>query len=211
MPCFDVRSFPYSHDRKSPLGSELVLECYVAHKSNYTVVWSHDKQFISMNDRIISPDPNIRVDSDGERRFNLILSNLDTEKNGAYECSIVAKPYQTLEYTVDVLVPPQITREPTLDEIVLNEGDNLVVQCLTSGNPKPELTYSKHNGEKGKHTAIDVTNSTMELTSVDESYAGLYSCTATNGVGIPATSEFQIFVRCMIGCHKNDSKKFPQL
>lgn len=149
-----------------------------------------------MNDKPITPDSNVRIDSDGERRFNLVLSNLDADKNGTYDCSVVSKSYPRLKYNVDVLVPPKIVRLPATDEIVINEGQSLVIQCLTSGNPKPELTYSRHHGEKGKHVAIDITNSTMELTSVDESYSGRYSCLANNGVGEPASSEFQILIRC---------------
>lgn len=199
-PCFDTRSFNYVPDRREPVGKELVLECYVENKSGYSVVWSHNDQFLSADDRVITPDSNVRLDSDGKRRFNLILSNLDVDKNGTYECAVVSKAYPRFKYNLDVLVPPRINRVPASDEIVINEGESLVVQCLTSGNPKPDLTYSRHHGEKSKHVAIDITNSTMELTNVDESYAGRYSCFANNGIGEPVTSEFQILVRCKKTC-----------
>lgn len=187
-------------DRKATQGTELVLECYVSHRSGYSVAWSRNKHFLTLNDKVIAPSStHIRVDSDGERRFNLVVDELDTAKHsGIYECAIVTDSYPTLVYRVDVLMPPQITRIPAQDQIFIEEGGSLLVQCLTTGNPKPELTYSKHHGDKGKHTAIDVSNSSMQLTNVDQSYAGLYSCTATNGVGIPVTSEFQIFIKCLL-------------
>lgn len=198
-PCFDVSFYNYTVDRQSALGSELVLECYISYKSTYTVLWSHNGRVVAINDKVISPaETKLRVDSDSERRFNLVLSELDAAKNGTYECSVVSKTYPTLKYTVEVLVPPQITRSPSGDEIVVDEGGSLLVQCLTSGNPKPELTFSRHHGEKGKHTTIDVDNASMTLVNVDQSYAGQYSCIASNGVGLGATSEFNVFVRCMI-------------
>lgn len=152
---------------------------------------------VAINDKVISPaETKLRVDSDSERRFNLVLSELDAAKNGTYECSVVSKTYPTLKYTVEVLVPPQISRSPPGDEIVVDEGGSLLVECLTSGNPKPELTFSRHHAENGKH--IDVDNASMKLVNVDQTYAGQYSCIASNGVGLDASSKFNVFVRCMI-------------
>jgi hypothetical protein len=81
------------------------------------------------------------------------------------------------------------------DVIVLQEGQSITVQCMTQGNPKPKLTWSK-KGEKADHTTIDEAKSTLNLQNVDESHSDTYSCTAKNGVGNPVTSEFQILVKC---------------
>jgi hypothetical protein len=32
---------------------------------------------------------------------------------------------------------------PNENDIVVNEGDSLKVQCMTEGNPKPTITWSK--------------------------------------------------------------------
>lgn len=92
-------------------------------------------------------------------------------------------------------MPPSITRIPSSDIIVLNEGESVSVQCLTQGNPKPHLTWSKR-GEKAGHTTVDESKSTLILENVDTSHADTYSCIAKNDVGLPVTSEFQILIRC---------------
>ena len=81
--------------------------------------------------------------------------------------------------------------------IILNEGDSISVQCLTQGNPRPHLTWSKR-GEKADHTTIDEAKSTLNLENVDVTHSDSYSCTANNDIGIPVTSEFQILIRCKL-------------
>ena len=68
------------------------------------------------------------------------------------------------------------------------------VQCVAAGNPAPRLTWSKR-GPKGEHTTIDDDAGTLELRDVDESHADAYSCTASNDVGAPVTSDFRVHVR----------------
>lgn len=198
-PCFDVSGGDSLGDRKPIEGSELVLECAVRHRSSYTVLWSHNGRVVAINDKVISPaESKMRVAVSARADvFNLVLDDVDVSKNGTFECSVVSRTYPTLAYRVEVLVPPRVARLPADADIVMDEGGAQLVQCLATGNPKPELTYSRQ-GEKGMHTAVNIVSSTMELTNVDPSYAGIYYCTATNGVGAPATSEFNIFVRCTI-------------
>ena len=76
----------------------------------------------------------------------------------------------------------------------MKEGDTATLQCLTSGNPKPKLAWTK-KGEKGEHTTIDDSKSIMSLQNVDESHSETYTCTARNGIGNPVSSEFQILVK----------------
>ena len=92
-------------------------------------------------------------------------------------------------------VQPSITRIPNSDIITVNEGDSVSVQCLAQGNPKPRITWSKR-GVKADHTTVDDLQSTLNLQNVDESHADTYSCTATNDVGNPVTTEFLIMVKC---------------
>ena len=92
-------------------------------------------------------------------------------------------------------MPPSISRLPSLETISLNEGETLVVQCLTKGNPAPKLTWSKR-GQKAEHTKIDEAKNEMTLENVDRTHADTYSCTANNDIGDPVTSEFQVLIKC---------------
>jgi hypothetical protein len=194
-PCFDLQSFEYSLHKRVQLGKDVELECYVNNRGQYSVSWMHGTQLVSVNEQVLKLDGNIKLESDGQRKFNLKLLNVDESRRGAYRCQIVTNNAVDLEYNLDVLVAPRVTRVPNENVIVLNEGDSLTVQCLAEGNPKPKVSWTK-TGEKAVHTTIDDLNSTLKLENVDETHADTYSCTAKNGVGNPVTSEFQIFIRC---------------
>lgn len=213
-PCFDLQQFQYTLNQNAEVNKSMELECYVRNKGSYSVIWLYENQLISVDDRIIKPDSRIKLDSDLNARFNLIISGIDSSNKGVYTCQIGTKQAKNLEYNLDVLskwtklfwirylfilvkflAPPTISRMPASDIISLNEGESLTVQCFAEGNPKPKLTWSKR-GEKSEHTVIDELKSTLTLENVDESYTDFYSCTAKNDIGSPVSSEFQIIINC---------------
>lgn len=194
-PCFDLQSFDYVEQKKSPMGSEVSLECFVQNKVDFAVSWLHNDDVLSYDSRLVKPDPKFRIDSDGERRFNLIIADLETSKKGTYVCQIITLVTKRLEYKLDVLEPPKLERIPNDAVFVLSQGEDFLVKCLATGNPTPVISWSKQ-GEKAVHTTVDDIKNSLKLTNVDESHADLYSCTAKNGVGHPVTSEFQIFIKC---------------
>ena len=92
---------------------------------------------------------------------------------------------------------------------------HLFYYCLAEGNPKPKITFTNEvfnfilffflwrtNNflfKKGKTTPkfkIDDENSMLTFEQVDETCANVYTCTATNTVGNPVTSEFKVIVKC---------------
>jgi hypothetical protein len=154
-----------------------------------------NNQLISLDGKVIRPDPNIRIETDLIRKFNLHISHVSTQNAGKYKCQISTLTAQDLEYDLDVLIAPTIERSPSQDVITLNQGETLKVQCLTKGNPQPRLTWSKR-GVKAQHTTIDENKSELILENVDQTYADFYSCTANNDIGNPVTSEFQVVVKC---------------
>lgn len=191
-PCFDLPQ--YNKNKRAEVNKPVELECVVKNKGTYSVIWMYENQLISLDDKIIRPDSNIQMDTDLSQRFNLKLGHVDTANKGAYKCQISTLVAKNLDYNLDILVPPTISRIPSSDIIVLNEGESITVQCLTQGNPKPHLTWSKR-GVKPDHTTIDESKSTLNLENVDVSHSDSYSCIANNDVGIPVTSEFQILIR----------------
>lgn len=154
-----------------------------------------NNQLISLDGKVIRPDPNIKLDTDLIRKFNLRVAHVSPKSAGSYKCQISTLTAQDLEYDLDVLLPPTIERSPSPDVITLNQGETLKVQCLAKGNPQPQLTWGKR-GEKAEHTIIDETKSELILEDVDRSHADLYSCTANNDIGNPVTSEFKVVVKC---------------
>ena len=81
------------------------------------------------------------------------------------------------------------------NKITLAEGNSLLLTCNASGEPKPSISWTRI----GSSTVLSVLPS---LTIVNVSRPGTadnmiqYQCTASNGVGTPATATIDITVVC---------------
>ena len=63
----------------------------------------HENQLISLDDKVIKPDSNIKLDTDLEKKFNLKINNLDMSHKGAYKCQITTLNAKNMDYNLDVL------------------------------------------------------------------------------------------------------------
>ena len=86
-------------------------------------------------------------------------------------------------------VPPEIhSWERTLE---VTAGDDLNIICEASGNPVPRVSWRRY--ETGR--SISGGGQRVTLTNVTRSDAGLYVCTADNGVTQPVERITKILVR----------------
>ena len=76
-------------------------------------------------------------------------------------------------------VPPRITAEPERESEV-SVGQNLTLTCNASGDPFPEVTWSK-DGQLLR--LFNVTGPVLHLVNVTREDVGSYKCTAQNKVG----------------------------
>lgn len=193
-PCFDLGEYTFNLTKKVEERQNVELECYVKNKAAYSVLWMFNNELISLDGKIIKPNPNLKLDTNLVTKFNLRLLHVNPLDKGSYKCQISTLVAQDLVYDLDILTAPTISRSPSSDIITLNQGETLRVQCLTAGNPEPKLTWSKR-GSKAEHTTIDETKSELILEDVDQTHADTYSCTANNDIGNPVTSEFTVKVK----------------
>ena len=56
---------------------------------------------------------------------------------------------------LDVVVPPDILDYPTSQDIIVQEGDNVTLNCVAIGRPEPVITWKR---EKSKPLVIVMSN-----------------------------------------------------
>ena len=89
--------------------------------------------------------------------------------------------------------PPLIESAP-VSQVVL-EGNNLTLHCNASGNPTPNITWTKEDSPSVLHQGI-----TYSIVDIDRNAAGNYTCTAWNGVGGQKKATAAITVHCEFSC-----------
>jgi len=107
---------------------------------------------------------------------NLEIADISDQDNGEITCvaeNIMGSARAST--TIAVQVPPVIFA--TKQRILLDEGDNLEVSCIASGNPKPTITWRRLNGEVLARTGKLTKKNMMPIDS------GNYECVAENYMG----------------------------
>ena len=89
------------------------------------------------------------------------------------------------------LEPPEITISP-IREVQLNLGQNYTLKCNASGDPHPNITWTKDGVPASQFNASGY----LHLVNVQREDAGSYICTASNGFGDNDTAISIINIKC---------------
>uniref|UniRef100_A0AC35UCA7 Down syndrome cell adhesion molecule-like protein Dscam2 n=1 Tax=Rhabditophanes sp. KR3021 TaxID=114890 RepID=A0AC35UCA7_9BILA len=115
----------------------------------------------------------------GEIRAAAIFEKVTSEMQGVYACKVenwAGTVYK--DFDLVVLIPPTIT--PKEQEITATVGDVVIMECNSTGNPEPLLTWVKLpdvniSGSEGKYKLMGQTLAINNVTFDDEGY---YNCIA---------------------------------
>uniref|UniRef100_A0A8C9KVD2 MAM domain containing glycosylphosphatidylinositol anchor 1 n=1 Tax=Phocoena sinus TaxID=42100 RepID=A0A8C9KVD2_PHOSS len=91
-----------------------------------------------------------------------------------------------------------VVKEDNISERVytIREGDTLVLQCLVTGHPRPQVRWTKTAGSASdKFQETSVFNETLRIERIVRTQGGRYYCKAENGVGVPAIKSIRVDVQ----------------
>ena len=92
------------------------------------------------------------------------------------------------------LVPTNITRISS-DTTVL-EGDNLQLTCEALGRPEPNITWTTEKFGNQGNTGVVQEEKVLNITNINRSDAGTFTCTAYNGFGKKESLTVHVNVTC---------------
>ena len=79
---------------------------------------------------------------------------------------------------------------------MVKKGKQIELSCKTGGNPPPEVHWTKEGGGLVSEGKTVMAGSGLLLSAVSREDEGLYLCTASNGVGAPASASVRLTVLC---------------
>jgi hypothetical protein len=85
--------------------------------------------------------------------------------------------------------------------IIVREEDNLRLQCVSTGNPKPDIVWEREDGQPidwGKWKDNTKVGQSINITSINRVHTGVYVCIADNGIPPVAKHRFNVEVHCEI-------------
>uniref|UniRef100_A0A0A9XXI1 Lachesin n=1 Tax=Lygus hesperus TaxID=30085 RepID=A0A0A9XXI1_LYGHE len=171
------------------IGDTLVLPCEVENLGSYVLLWRRGASVLTADKIMVTRDTRFRL-VDG---FNLEISNVAPQDAGDYVCQIGDGDNRDQIHTVEILVPPSIRTSPAGGQLTARKGGTITLECKASGNPVPTISWSrKDHSMSTSDKAGEGFSITLE--KVDRHQAGVYQCTAQNGVGDPVTVDMTLDV-----------------
>ncbi|GCC29770.1 hypothetical protein chiPu_0008212 [Chiloscyllium punctatum] len=172
--------------KKVSASSSVVLQCEASGYPSPVLTWLKDGV-------PVKPSDNTRVLQGGRK---LEILNAAVPNAGGYVCVASSISGESkIEYTVDVLVPPNIEGNDATDTTVVIQTP-LELKCDATGTPPPNIMWLK-DGQPIKTMAgvqILANGQKLIISQTQVSDTGRYQCVATNEAG-SQQREFNVIVQ----------------
>ncbi|XP_071549820.1 uncharacterized protein [Panulirus ornatus] len=180
-------------------GRTVKLTCVVENLANYKVAWMHyglmGRIVLTVDTVVITKNPRVSLLRErGGASWSLVIANVTTTDQGIYLCQVNTVPPGKLYFQISVLVPPRISRPP--EDVVVAEGEDVVLECEAMGDPQPSLTWRREDAAFPlNHSQVEAGGRRMQLPSVTRNDGGAFLCVASNGVPPAVSTRVQVSVK----------------
>ncbi|XP_067157938.1 brother of CDO isoform X5 [Apteryx mantelli] len=123
---------------------------------------------------------------------NLQIVNASQEDEGTYKCAAYNPVTQEVKTSVSserlrvrrsTAEAARIIYPPEAQTIIVTKGQSLILECVASGNPPPQVTWAKDGSSVSAYNKTRFLLSNLLIDTTSEEDSGTYSCMADNGVG----------------------------
>lgn len=151
-------------------GATAILECPGVANPIPKAVWSR-------------PDAAIYNNRTTVLSYGLQILDVIPEDRGMYVCRLDNGITPVLVHTIQLEVQevPSIMEGP--QETLTNEGESLVLRCMTRGYPKPSIYWMINGADTRWDPLIKSNGTSLFIESVQKKHAGIVQCFAKNDAG----------------------------
>ena len=165
-------------------GNSVTLKCSATGVPQPDISWQKD----SGSDFPAARERRMHVDPDTD---TYVITNVKAEDMGVYTCSATNLAGSiTTNISINVLEIPRFVK-PMLNKTV-SLGDTAVLQCQSSGAPRPSLIWTKNNGQlvPTERHFFTADNQLLIIVKVEAADQGEYTCTMINNLATVQGSSF---------------------
>ncbi|KAF6723857.1 Basement membrane-specific heparan sulfate proteoglycan core protein [Oryzias melastigma] len=149
-------------------GQTVTMECQARGSPPPVITWSKLRAPLPWKSR--------------EQNGVLILENVGRQDSGQYICNATNVHGYSEAYTqMEVETPPYATCLP--DQVRLQPGDTLQLQCLAHGSHPIQFTWSRVGRASLPPGAQTTTDGKLLIANVKAGLSGTYKCVASNHIG----------------------------
>lgn len=169
-------------------GTKVILDCRLVAVPEPDIVWTFNGK------EIRNTEENIRVVTESDMHMYctvLQISNVKKHQEGVYE--VIARNREgeaklpiILKVKTGEQEPPQVL-EP-LRNLIIREGESVVLNTQIVGNPTPKITWFKNGQPLKSVTKSDKDTHTLTIISPTKDNSGEYTVKAANTMGTVETT-----------------------
>lgn len=170
-------------------GDIVKLPCVVDIFDAFAILWKKGETVLSVGDQIIDTRVSLEKSSQGNTLVLRLVTGADT---GDYTCTVSAANPIFLTHSLTVRERPEVTAVSARVQVKAGEAAELGCE-VTRGSPRPEIVWSRQSRPmlSGQETQR---GDTLIFPRATRHQAGLYTCSADNGSGKPASAKVQLDV-----------------
>ncbi|KAM7358899.1 limbic system-associated membrane protein isoform 1-T3 [Cochliomyia hominivorax] len=176
------------HLYKVIVGETIELPCKVQNLGSFVLLWRKGSSVLTAGHLKITRDARFKIVGD----YNLQINGVKTQDAGDYICQLGDQENRDQVHTVEILVPPTLRALPHNGQVTARKGSTVTLECKASGNPVPTIYWFKKDMFSGPTHLSD--SSTLILENVDRHHAGIYQCSADNGVKERVSMDIQLTI-----------------
>nr|XP_042899314.1 hemicentin-1 isoform X1 [Parasteatoda tepidariorum] len=182
----ELRARPIAYVNKP-----FTIDCPLTGNPPPQIKWLKNGKEIILND-----ERNVYIHDDGQK---LSLLRARSEDTAVYTCVAENEVGSQLKrFSLDVLAPPLIDKKNMKTIHSAKEYDSVVLECLVTGSPSPEIVWLKDSDviplQSSQHVNFSDNFQKLQVNNLTLNDAGKYTCLAGNEVGIDDL-DFKLDVR----------------
>ncbi|XP_029404263.1 limbic system-associated membrane protein [Bactrocera dorsalis] len=187
-PAVSPKFLSRGHLYKVIVGETIELPCKVQNLGSFVLLWRKGSSVLTAGHLKITRDQRFKIVGD----YNLQIASVKTQDAGDYICQLGDQENRDQVHTVEILVPPTLRALPHNGQVTARKGSTVTLECKASGNPVPTIYWFKKDVFAGPTHLSD--SSTLILENVDRHHAGIYQCSADNGVKERVSMDIQLTI-----------------
>ena len=177
-------------------GDTIKLPCQVDVLDGIIIIWKKGSKILALGEKMQDmEDTRIKVvPMKNGNKLVISLADFATD-DGEFTCQLSALKTLELVHTVRVRVQPEVEAVPASGSLVVRAGAPAHLGCrVRRGSPPPEITWRRRerpmpDGEE------ELTAASLTFPTTTRHHTGVYTCSADNGWGRPATATIRLDVQ----------------
>lgn len=170
-------------------GTNVTLKCTAISSSSSAMIFKWNRDSFELSPRHIVTESSVQpLTNNTVATSRLVMTDISQENAGKYQCIVsnLYGPAFSTKVKISVASFPEFRKIP--NNVTLNSGNTVRLDCAATGDPQPQIAWQKDGGNdfpaaRERRMHVMPKDDAFFIVNAKISDQGVYTCTAQNSVG----------------------------